>query len=104
MSWQCPAAREGDRCVDCTSDLHPLLTSRFHARSAVLDQVFVPDTKADPHGTGSRFQLVGVTGDSIQTDIVDVGFPVLTTTNELYVIGTTNSRPVLLYVFPFLPR
>ena len=32
--------------VDCTSDLYPLLTSRFHANSAVLDQVFVPDTKA----------------------------------------------------------
>jgi len=33
-----------------------------------LDQVFVPDT-------------------------TDVTFPVLTTTNELYVIDTTNSQP-----------
>ncbi len=44
-------------------------------------------------GTGSRVQLVGVTGDDIQTEISDVTFPVLTTTNELYVIDTTNSQP-----------
>jgi hypothetical protein len=36
---------------------------------------------------------VGVTGDGIQTEITDVTFPVLTTTNEFYVIDTTNSQP-----------
>ena len=68
--------------VECTSNLYPLLTSRFHARSAVLDQVFVPDTKASilrrgpmasiiqgTHGAGSRVLLVGFTGDDIQADI-----------------------------------
>ena len=44
-------------------------------------------------GTGSRVQLVGVTGDGIQTEITEVTFPVLTVTNELYVIDTTNSQP-----------
>jgi hypothetical protein len=44
-------------------------------------------------GTGSRVQLVGVTGDGIQAEIADVTFPVLTATNELYVIDTTNSQP-----------
>jgi hypothetical protein len=81
-------------------------SSRFHARSSVLDQVFVPDTTTSildsddmvsiiqgTQGTGSRVQLVGVTGDDIQAEIEDVTFPVLTTTNELYVIDTTNSQP-----------
>jgi hypothetical protein len=81
-------------------------SSRFHARSAVLDQVFVPDTTASildngamasiiqgTQETGSRIQLVGVTGDDIQAEIADVTFPVLTATNELYVIDTTNSQP-----------
>jgi hypothetical protein len=44
-------------------------------------------------GTGSRVQVVGVTGDGIQAEIVEVTFPVLTATNELYVIYTTNSQP-----------
>ena len=65
---------------------------------------FVPDTKASildtgtmtsiiqgTQGTGSRVQLHGVTGDGIQVEIVDVTFPVLTSPNELYVTGTTNS-------------
>ena len=69
-------------------------SSRFHARFAVLDQVFVPDTTASildsgvmvsiiqgTQGTGSRVQLVGVTGDDIQDEIADVTFPVLTDTN-----------------------
>jgi hypothetical protein len=81
-------------------------SSRFHARSAVLDQVFLPDTTTSildsgamvsiiqrTQGTGSRVQLVGVTGDVIQAEITDVTFPVLTATNELYVIDTTNSQP-----------
>jgi hypothetical protein len=72
----------------------------------VLDQVFVPDTTVSildsgvmvsiiqgTQGTGSRVQLVGVTGDDIQAEITDVTFPVLTVTNELYVIDTTNSQP-----------
>ena len=84
--------------MDCTSDLNPLLTSRFRVHSTVLGQVFVPDTMASilhrgpmtsiiqgTHGTGSRVQLVGVTGDSIQAEIEDVRVPVLTNTNELYV-------------------
>ena len=32
-------------------------------------------------------------GDGIQAEITDVTFPVLTATNELYVIDTTNSQP-----------
>jgi hypothetical protein len=80
-------------------------SSRFHALSYVLDQVFVPDTTVSildtgdmvriiqgTQGTGSRVQLVGVTGDDIQPEITDVTFPVLTVTNELYVIDTTNSH------------
>ena len=43
-------------------------------------------------GTGSRVQLVGVTGDDFQAEITDVTFPVFTATNELYVIDTTNSQ------------
>jgi hypothetical protein len=62
--------------------------SRFHDRSAVLDQVFVPDTTDSildidvmtsimngTQGTGPRVQLVSVTGDGIQTEITDVTFP-----------------------------
>jgi hypothetical protein len=71
----------------------------------VLDQVFVPDTTDSildigdmvsilqgTQRTGSRVQLVGVTGDVIQVEITDVTFPVLTVTNEIYVIDTTNSQ------------
>ena len=81
-------------------------SSRFHVRSVVLDQIFVPDTTAfildsgdmvsiiqGTQGTGSRVQLVGVTGAGIQTEITDVTFPVLTVANEFYVIDTTNSHP-----------
>ncbi len=103
-----------DECLNCVSlkcyracaDTYDMPSSRFHARSAVLDQVFVPDTtdsildRGDmvsiirgTQGTGSRVQLVGVTGDDIQAEIADVTFPVLTVTNELYVIDTTNSQP-----------
>ena len=52
-----------------------------HATFAVLDQMFIPDTKASildigamasivqgTQGTGSRVQLVGVTGDNINAD------------------------------------
>jgi hypothetical protein len=85
-------------------------SSRFHARSVVLDQVFVPDTTTSildsddmvsiiqgTQGTGSRVQLVGVKGDDIQTEIEDVTFPVLTATNELYVIDT-NKLPARFYL------
>ena len=78
---------------------HAIPSSRFHARSVVLDQVFVPDTTTSildngdmvsiiqgTQGTGSRVQLVGVTGDVIQAEIADVTFPVLTATNELYFV------------------
>ncbi len=81
-------------------------SSRFHVRSSVFDQVFVPDTTTSildsgpmtiiiqgTQGTGSRVQLVGVTGDDIQVEVAGVTFPVLTVTNELYVIDTTNSQP-----------
>jgi hypothetical protein len=109
-----PADEPNEECSNCVSlkcyractDTYAMPSSRFHARSAVLDQVFVPDTTASildsgamasitqgTQGTGSRVQLVGVTGDGI-AEIADVTFPVLTATNELYVIDTTNSRPV----------
>jgi hypothetical protein len=94
------------QCYRAFGDTYAIPSSRFHARSAVLDQVFVPDTTASlldsgamvsimqgTQWTGSRVQLVGVTGDVIQTEIADVTFPVLTATNELYVIDTTNSYP-----------
>jgi hypothetical protein len=84
----------------CT-DTYAMPSSRFYARSAVLDQVFVSDTTTSildngvivsiiqgTQGTGSRVQLVGVTVDVIQAEITDVTFPVLTATNELYVIDT----------------
>jgi hypothetical protein len=104
-----------DECLNCVSlqcyrtcaDTYAIPSSRFHARSAVLDQVFVPDTTAfildsgdmvniiqGTQGTGSRVQLVSVTGDGIQAEIADVTFPVLTASNELYVIDTTNSPSV----------
>ena len=44
-----------------------------------------------PKGPVLVFNIVGVTGDGIQAEIADVTFPVLTVTNELYVIDTTNS-------------
>ena len=109
------AAKESDAsCCNCVSlkwyhtctDSYTISSSRSHVRSAVLDQIFVPDTTASildsgamasiiqgTQGTGSRVQLVGVTGDKIQAEIADVTFPVLTATNELYVIDTTNSQP-----------
>jgi hypothetical protein len=108
-------AKESDAsCCNCVSlkwyractDTYAMPSSRFHARSAVLDQVFVPDTTDSTldsgamasiiqgtQGTGSRVQLIGVTGDGIQAEITDVTFPVLTVTNEFYVIDTTNSQP-----------
>jgi hypothetical protein len=80
---------------DCTYT-YDTQSSRFHARFAVLEQVFVPDTPTSildsgavtniiqgTQWTGSRVQLVGVTGDDIQAAITDVTFPVLTVTNEL---------------------
>jgi hypothetical protein len=84
-----------DECLNCVSlkyyracaDTYAMPSSRFHARSAVLDQVFVPDTTASildsgamvsiipkTKGTGSRVQLVGVTGDGIQAEIADVSY------------------------------
>jgi hypothetical protein len=101
-----------DECLNCVSlqcyracvDTYAMPSSRFHACSVVLDQVFVPDTTDSildsgamvriiqgTQGTGSCVQLVGVTGDDIQAEIADVTFPILTSTNELYVIDTTNS-------------
>ena len=44
------------------------------------------------HWTVSRVQLVGVTDDDIQVEITDVTFPMLSATNEFYVIDTTNSQ------------
>jgi hypothetical protein len=77
------------QCYRACVDTYAMPSSRFHARSAVLDQVFVPDTTTsildsgamvsiipETQGTGSRVQLVGVTGDGIQAEIADVSFPV----------------------------
>ncbi len=93
-------------CYGACADTYDTSPSRFHDRSVVLDQVFVPETTVSildsgamtniiqgTQGTGSRVQLVGVTGDGIQTELADVTFPVLTAANELYVIDTTNSQP-----------
>jgi hypothetical protein len=67
----------------------------------------VPDTKASildmtsiiiqgTQGTVSRVQLHGATvtddSDGLQVEIVDVTFLVLTSPNEFYVTGTTNSQ------------
>jgi hypothetical protein len=92
-----------DECLNCVSlkcyracaDTYVMTSSRFHARSVLLDQVFVPDTTDSildscamvniiqgTQGTGSRVQLVGVTGDVIQVEIADVTFPVLSGQNE----------------------
>jgi hypothetical protein len=82
------AAKESDasccncvplKCYRACADTYAMPSSRFHARSAVLDQVFVPDNTASildsgamasiiqgTQRTGSRVQLVGVTGDGIQ--------------------------------------
>ena len=108
-----PANEPNEGCSNCVSlkcyrvctDSYVMPSSRFHDRSTVLDQVFVPDTTSSIldngamtsiiqgiQGTGSRVQLVGVTGDGIQDEITDVIFPVLTFTNEIYVIDTTNSQ------------
>jgi hypothetical protein len=110
--------KHNDECLNCVSlkcyracaDTYVIPSSRFHARSAALDQVFVPYTTASilfsgamvsiiqgTKGTVSRVQLVGVTGDGIQVEITDVTFPVLTTTNELHVIDSVQQtpRPVL---------
>jgi hypothetical protein len=91
-------------CYRACADTYAMPSSWFHARSAVLDQVFVPVTTDSildsgamasiiqgTQATGSRVQLVGVTGDDIQAEIAVVTFPVLTATNELNVIDTTNS-------------
>jgi hypothetical protein len=109
-----PANEPNKECLNCVSlkcyracaETYDMPSSRFHARSAVLDQAFVPYTTASildsgamasiiqgTQGTSSRVQLVGVTGDDIQTETADVTFPVLTATNEFYVIDTTNSQP-----------
>jgi hypothetical protein len=85
-----------DECLNCVSlqcyracaDTYDMPFSRFHDRSAVLDQVFVPDTTDSnldigvmtsimngTQGTGPRVQLVSVTGDGIQAEITDVTFP-----------------------------
>ncbi len=99
------AAKESDasscncislKCYRACANTYAMPSSRFHARSAVLDQVFVPDTTTSildsgamasiiqgTQGTGCRVQLVGVTGNGIQAEIADVTFPVLTATNEL---------------------
>ena len=87
------------------TDTYATPSSQFHARSVVLDQVFVPETTSSildngaiviiiqgNQGTCSRVQLVGVTGDGTKSEITDVTFPVLTVTNDLYVIYTTNSQ------------
>jgi hypothetical protein len=94
------------KCYRACADTYAIQSSRFHARSAVIDQVFVPATTASildsgaiasiiqgTQGTGSRVQLVGVMGAGIHAEIADVTFPVLTATKELYVIDTTKSQP-----------
>ncbi len=91
----------------CTGT-YDMLSSRFHARSVVLDQVFVLDTTVSildsgtmtsiiqgTQGTGFRVQLVGVTGDGIQAEITDVTFPVITSTNEFSI------RLALKLIFPW---
>ena len=78
-----PADEPNEECSNCVSlkcyractDSYGIPSSRFHARSTVLDQVIVPDTTASildsgdiasiiqgTQGTSSRVQLVGVTG------------------------------------------
>ncbi len=84
-----PVNEPNEESLNCVSlkwyrayaDTYDIPSSRFHDRSAVLDQVFVPDTTTSildsgpmvniiqgTQGTGSLVQHVGVTGDGIQTE------------------------------------
>jgi hypothetical protein len=93
-------------------DSYAILTSRFHARSTVLDQVFVPDTKPllsdlstapspqlfpwpkgqtlDTHThtqytTGDTVSIFfRFTGDGMEVEIENVTFPVLNVTNDFW--------------------
>ena len=75
------------------------------AKTAVLDQMFVPGTKDSildsgamapiiegTQGTGARVRLVGVTGTGVDAELADVIFPVRTATDELYAIDTAGSQ------------
>jgi hypothetical protein len=81
------------------------LSLRQRAKTDVLDQMFVPDTKESildsgamapiiegTQGTGARVRLVGVTGAGVDAELADVIFPVRTATDELYAIDTTGSQ------------
>jgi hypothetical protein len=81
------------------------LSWRQRAKTAVLDQMFVPGTKESildsgamapiiegTQGTGARVRLVGVTGAGVDAELADVIFPVRTATDELYAIDTTGSQ------------
>ena len=63
------------KCYRACTDSYVMSTSRFHVRSTVLDQIFVPDTTASildsgamvsiiqgTQGTGSRIQHCGCHG------------------------------------------
>jgi hypothetical protein len=80
------------------------LSLRQRAKTAVLDQMFVPGTNDSildsgamapiiegTKGTGARVRLVGVTGTGVDAELADVIFPVRTAT-ELYAIDTTGSQ------------
>ena len=79
------------------------LSLRQRAKTAVLDQMFVPgpnDSILDSgamapiiegtQGTGARVRLVGVTGAGVDAELADVIFPVRTATDELYAIDATG--------------
>jgi hypothetical protein len=81
------------------------LSLRQRAKTAVLDQMFVPGTKESildsgamapiikgTQGTGARVRLVGVTGAGVDAELEDVIFPVRTATDELYAIDTIGSQ------------
>ena len=81
------------------------LSLRQRAKTAVLDQMFVPSTKESildsgamapiiegTQDTGARVRLVGVTGAGVDAELADLIFPVRTATDELYAIDTTGSQ------------
>jgi hypothetical protein len=108
-SQQPPRIRPGgtsNRGLCTTAEaLVTTLSLRQRAKTAVLDQLFVPGTKDSildigamatiiegTQGTGARVRLVGVTGTGVDAELVDVIFPVRTATDELYAIDTTGSQ------------
>ncbi len=61
----------------------------------IIDSATMMDVIQGPQGSGQRVQLLGITGDQVSTEIVDVVFPILTQVKKPYALATKGTTLVL---------